>query len=424
MTATESDIVLERLMSLHPKIIDLTLGRVFRLLGALGNPETGLPPVIHVAGTNGKGSTVAMIRRALEADGKVAHVYTSPHLTRFHERIRVAGRVIPEDDLVGLLDECERANRGEPITYFEITTCAALLAFARTPADYAILEVGLGGRLDATNVVNAPAVSIVTPVSIDHQNFLGGTLAEIAGEKAGILKRNTLAVIAPQEPAAMNVIRTVAEEQGATLKISGTHWHIWETGGGLAFQDEYGYQDLPVPGLSGLHQIVNAGTAVAALRLLRARADAIAEGVAARDWPARMQQLEGGRLARQAPGAEIWLDGGHNSAAGHALAATLDSLPPRSTHLVCGMLNTKDSRHFLEPFSGSVDSVVAVDVPGEAASRPAAEVAVAAQAAGIPSTIADGVEDAVISVAATSPDARILICGSLYLAGHVLRGDG
>ncbi len=423
MTAAESDIVLKRLMSLHPKIIDLTLGRVHRLLGALGNPETALPPVIHVAGTNGKGSTVAMIRRALEADGKAVHVYTSPHLARFHERIRVAGRVIPEDDLVRLLDECERANGGEPVTYFEITTCAALLAFARTPADYAILEVGLGGRLDATNVVNAPAVSIITPVSIDHQNYLGGTLAEIAGEKAGILKRNTLAVVAPQEPAAMSVIRSVAEEAGATLKVSGTHWHVWETDGGLAFQDEYGYQDLPVPGLSGPHQVVNAGSAVAALRLLRVPPDAIAEGVAERDWPARMQRLEGGRLARRAPGAEIWLDGGHNSAAGRVLAATLDGLPPRPTHLVCGMLNTKDADDFLKPFSESVDSVVGVDVPGEAASRPAAEIAGAASAAGIPSTTAEGVADAVAALAKTNPDGRILICGSLYLAGHVLRSD-
>jgi len=246
-----SDVILTRLMSLHPKIIDLTLDRMYRLLETLGHPERNIPAVIHIAGTNGKGSTQAMIRAGLEAMGKTVHAYTSPHLARFHERIRLAGEIIPESTLAALLDECEAANDGMPITFFEITTCAALLAFARTKADYTLLEVGLGGRLDATNVIDRPALTIITPVSIDHQQYLGDTLEEIAGEKAGILKRGVPCVVGPQQDAGLAVIESRAARLGAPLLASGQHWHATEERGRLIFQDESGLLDLPLPNLPG-----------------------------------------------------------------------------------------------------------------------------------------------------------------------------
>ena len=268
MTAPGSDVILERMMALHPKIIDLTLDRVWRLLDALGNPQDRLPPVIHIAGTNGKGSTQAMIRAGLEAAGHSVHAYTSPHLARFHERIRLAGALISEEDLTALLEECYAANAGANITYFEITTCAALLAFARTPADYTLLEVGLGGRLDATNVVEKPALCIITPVSMDHEQYLGDTLAKIAGEKAGILKRGVPCVVGPQSEEGLEAIETIAARVGAPLLIHGQHWHVTREGDRMVYQDENGLLDLPLPNLPGAHQIQNAGAALAALRHL------------------------------------------------------------------------------------------------------------------------------------------------------------
>ncbi len=424
MTDPDCTAILDRLTRLHPKLIDLTLDRMTRLLAALGNPELDLPPAIHIAGTNGKGSTAAMIRKGLETAGHSAHVYTSPHLVRFNERIRVAGALISEQALSEILDECERANGDEPITFFEITTCAAFLAFSRTPADYAILEVGLGGRLDATNVIESPALSIITPVSMDHQHFLGDSLKEIAREKAGILKRNTFGIISEQDPEALDVIQDVAASVGATLKIHGHHWHVWETdSGGLGYQDEYGQLDLPTPGLSGKHQLMNAGCAVAALRILGVQLDAIAAAVGrieTSDWPARMQPVRDTELSLHAPDAQIWLDGGHNPAAGRALAQTLRGLPSRPTHLVCGMMNTKDPTQFLEPFVGAVDSVIGVTIPGEDASRPAEDIAMACQSLSIEAGTSDGVSDAVMKITDQVPDARILICGSLYLAGSLV----
>ncbi|MGE4326068.1 MAG: folylpolyglutamate synthase/dihydrofolate synthase family protein, partial [Pseudodonghicola sp.] len=330
------------MMALHPKIIDLTLDRVWRLLAALDNPQDRLPPVIHVAGTNGKGSTQAMIRAGLEGAGLVAHAYTSPHLARFHERIRVAGELISEPALSAVLDECYAANDGGSITYFEITTCAALLAFARTPADYTLLEVGLGGRLDATNVIAKPALTIITPVSIDHEAFLGDTLAKIAFEKAGILKRGVPCVVGPQEEEAMEVIEAQAARLGAPLIAHGQHWHVQREGDRLIYQDERGLLDLPLPNLPGAHQLQNAGAALAALRHLGLGEEACEAAVTRAYWPARLQRLKTGPLVEAAPGAELWLDGGHNPAAGIVLGAHLQSLPKRPTHLICGMLNTKD----------------------------------------------------------------------------------
>ncbi|GGM15204.1 bifunctional folylpolyglutamate synthase/dihydrofolate synthase [Pseudooceanicola nanhaiensis] len=423
MTAT-SDVILERMMALHPKIIDLTLDRMWRLLDALGNPQEHLPPVIHVAGTNGKGSTLAMIRAGLEADGKRCHVYTSPHLARFHERIRLAGDLISEAYLAEVLDECYAANGGEPITYFEITTCAALLAFARTPADYCLLEVGLGGRLDATNVVDKPALTVITPVSIDHQQYLGETLGQIAFEKAGILKREVPCVVGPQGDAALEAIEARAARLAAPLIAQGQHWHVWEERGRLIFQDETGLIDLPPPNLPGAHQFDNAGSALAALRHLGLPEEALEAAVTRAEWPARMQRLTRGPLVDSAPGIELWLDGGHNPAAGEALARHLATLPDRPTHLICGMLNTKDVAGFMRPLAPHVASLTAVSIPGEAATLTAEQTSGIAAACGIAERQAGSVAEALALIAEETPRARVLICGSLYLAGRILRENG
>ncbi|MDE4141846.1 MULTISPECIES: bifunctional folylpolyglutamate synthase/dihydrofolate synthase [Rhodobacterales] len=424
MTKASSDAILDRMMALHPKIIDLTLDRVWRLLAALDNPQDRLPPVIHIAGTNGKGSTQAMIRAGLEGAGKSVHAYTSPHLARFHERIRLAGELISEAHLTEVLDECYAKNGGENITYFEITTCAALQAFARTPADYTLLEVGLGGRLDATNVIEKPALSVITPVSIDHEQFLGNTLAKIAGEKAGIIKRGVPVVVGPQDDEAMEVIEDVAARLGAPLIAHGQHWHVYEERGRLIFQDEAGLLDLPMPALIGAHQVQNAGMALAVLRHLGADEVACEAAMARAEWSARMQRLKTGLLVEAAAGAELWLDGGHNAAAGHALADVLAGLPKRPTHLICGMLNTKDVTGYMAPLAPHVESLTAISIPGEAATLSAEETETAAQSVGITATRAEDALSALQAIIAKDPSARVLICGSLYLAGHILRENG
>ena len=417
-----SDAILQRMMTLHPKVIDLTMSRVIRLLALLGNPERKVPPVIHIAGTNGKGSTQAMIRAGSEATGARVHAYTSPHLARFHERIRLAGELITEPALAALLDECMVANGSDSITFFEITTCAAFLAFSRTPADWTLLEVGLGGRLDCTNVVDHPALTIITPVSLDHQQYLGDTLPEIAAEKAGIIKRGVTCVVGPQAEAGLAVIEARAAKLGAPLLVHGQHWNAFEDRGRLIFQDDNGLLDLPLPNLPGPHQIENAGAAIMALRHLGV-GDAEA-AVTKADWPARMQRLRHGPLVDSAPGVELWLDGGHNPAGGTAIAATLARMQKRETHLICGMLNTKDIAGYLRPMSAQADSVYAVSIPGEANTLPAEVTRDAALAAGMKATIAPSVAGALATIAKASPQARVLICGSLYLAGSVLRENG
>jgi dihydrofolate synthase/folylpolyglutamate synthase len=419
-----SDRVLARLMSLHPKVIDLTLGRVERLLAALGHPERDLPPVVHVAGTNGKGSTVAMIRAGLEAAGQKVHVYTSPHLARFHERIRLAGELIDEDRLIDLLETCEAANGGAPITFFEITTAAAFLAFAETPADTVLLEVGLGGRLDATNVVDRPRLTVITPVSIDHQQYLGETIEAIAFEKAGILKRGVPCVVGSQSGAARAVIEDRAMAVGAPLIAEGEHWQVREEHGRMVFQDLAGLLDLPLPNLIGAHQVENAGTALAALRELGIDEAACAAAVARAEWPARMQRLRRGPLVEAAGTAELWLDGGHNPAAGVALAEAVGRLPARPLHLIVGMLNTKDIGGFLRPLAAVAQSVHGVGIPGETATLSADDTVAAARAAGFAAETAPSVAAAIAAIVAAEPQARILICGSLYLAGRVLRENG
>lgn len=422
--AQGSDVILERMMTLHPKVIDLTLARVERLLAALGHPERSIPPVIHIAGTNGKGSTQAMIRAGLEAGGDRVHAYTSPHLARFHERIRLAGELISEPALTALLDECVRVNGPDEITFFEITTCAAFLAFARTPADWTLLEVGLGGRLDATNLVDTPRLTIITPVSMDHEAFLGDTLAKIAGEKAGIIKRGVPCIVGPQHPDGLEVIEAKAGSLGAPLWVFGQHWNVWEERGRLIYQDENGLLDLPLPNLPGPHQVQNAGGAIAALRLLGKDEAACEAAVTRAFWPARMQRLRQGPLVDLAPQVELWLDGGHNPAGGEAVAATLARMPQRETHLICGMLNTKDVTGYMRPLAPQVTRLHAVSIPGEKNTLPAEATRDAARAAGMEAVTAGSVAEALAGIAATSPEARVLICGSLYLAGTVLRENG
>jgi dihydrofolate synthase / folylpolyglutamate synthase len=429
-----SDDVLAELKTLHPRLIDLSLGRIERLLARLGRPQDRLPPVIHVAGTNGKGSVTAFLKAMLQAAGKRVHVYTSPHLVRFHERIELAGadgrtRPISEGALVSLLERTKAANTGDDITFFEITTAAALQAFAEHPADAVILEVGLGGRLDATNVVPRPALGIITPVSLDHVDKLGDTLALIAHEKAGILKAGVPAVIARQEPAALEAIRAQADAVGAPLFVWGEDYEAFEQRGRLVYQAEETLMDLALPALMGQHQIANAGVAVAAaLRLtgLGLTESAIEQGLIDVRWPARMQRLDNGPLSRLvAPGSELWLDGGHNVAGAAAIAQTLGAIEeraPKPTGLILGMMGQKDAAGFLEHFRGLARRVITVPIPG-AHERPhdPAVLAVVAKAAGFAAEAAPDVETAIRRMQKQEPGTlRILICGSLYLAGQVL----
>jgi dihydrofolate synthase/folylpolyglutamate synthase len=365
-----------------------------------------------------------MIRAGLEVGGDRVHAYTSPHLARFHERIRLAGQLISEPALMALLDECAAANGGQGITFFEITTCAAFLAFARTPADWTLLEVGLGGRLDATNVVDKPALTLITPVSIDHQQYLGETLPEIAGEKAGILKRGVPCVVGPQTPEGLEVIEARAARLGVPLLVHGQHWHVWEDRGRLVYQDETGLLDLPLPNLPGPHQIQNAGAAIAALRHLGRNEAACEAAVTRAEWPARMQRLRHGPLVDLAPNVELWLDGGHNPAGGEAVAATLARMPARPTFLICGMLNTKDVRGYMRPLAPHATRLYAVPIPGEPNTLPAETTRDAARDAGLPAEAVPSVAQALATIAAADPTARVLICGSLYLAGQVLKDNG
>jgi dihydrofolate synthase/folylpolyglutamate synthase len=432
----QAEELIARLAKLHPKRIDLSLARLERLLKRLGNPERKLPPVIHVAGTNGKGSTVAFLRAMMEAAGLGVHVYTSPNLVRFNERIRLAqkdgGQFVSDIELADALATCERLNEGDPITFFEITTAAAFFVYSRHPADALLLEVGLGGRLDATNVIETAAATVITPVSIDHTEFLGPTVKDIAAEKAGILKRGVPAIVAHQEAQVLGVIERAAQKLGAPLAVSGEQWRAHEESGRLVYADDEGLLDLPLPRLMGRHQIENAGTAIAALRFSRAFAippAAIDAGISGADWPARMQNLSTGRLLPLLPpGSELWLDGGHNVAGGLAIAAALAELEeraPRPLVLIVGMLGTKDTDGFLACFSGLARHVFSVPVPAEIARTPQ-EVAAAAREAGLAAEATGGIEEALARVTAlhleTPP--RVLITGSLYLAGAVLAANG
>jgi dihydrofolate synthase / folylpolyglutamate synthase len=430
-----SDALLASLKTLHPMLIDLSLGRLQGLLAKLGHPERALPPVVHIAGTNGKGSTTAFLRAITEAAGKRALVYTSPHLVHFHERISLPGadgisRPIGEDHLIELLERVKTVNGSDPMTFFEITTAAAFLAFREVPADVLLLEVGLGGEFDGTNVIDRPALAIITPVSMDHAEKLGATLPLIASAKAGILKRDCPAIISAQEPDALDVIRAKARAVRAPIEVWGEDFDAYEQNGRLIYQTETTLMDLPLPGLVGRHQIVNAGAAVAAAARLRGTLgfteEAIGLGIAAARWPARMQRLKDGPLAALAgPQIELWLDGGHNPAGGQVIAQTLADMEekrPMPLVMVAGMMGLKDSLGFLTPFRGLAQDLIAVPIPGahEKPHEPADLAAIAIRA-GIPASTATSVPAALQAIARrTTRPTRVLVTGSLYLAGHVL----
>ncbi len=437
-----STAILHRMLQLHPKKIDLVLDRMLRLLGALGNPQLKLPPVIHVAGTNGKGSACAFSRAMLEAQGLKVHMHTSPHLVRFHERIRLAGELISEEELCAVLEEVELVNDGAPITFFEITGAAMFLAFSRHPADAVVLEVGLGGRFDATNVIPNPAMTIIQPVGLDHQEFLGSDIGIIAGEKAGIIKPGVPVVIGPQDEIAREAILRQADRLSAPVLMFGQDFQSRQEHGRMVYEDEMGLLDLPLPKLIGRHQVENAGVAIAGLRyagldgksLGWGEDSAIEKGLRTVDWPARLQWLTHGPLVADAPDdAEIWLDGGHNphcAAAVSRAIADLEEKIDRPLYLICGMLKTKDAVGFLSAFRGLARHVVTVAIAGEEASMGAGALYDAARAAGLDSAPAEDLEDAMLQLHAwarahmreTPP--RILICGSLYLAGQVLQENG
>ena len=434
---TSIDSLVSRLTALHPKRIDLSLDRVQRLLAALGHPERKLPPVIHVAGTNGKGSTIAFLRAILEAAGQRVHVYTSPHLVRFNERFRIGksgeGRLVSDEELIVAMEECELANAGAPITVFEITTAAGLVLFARHPADVLLMEVGLGGRLDATNVVDSPLATIITRVSVDHIDFLGDRLEKIAAEKAGILKRGVPAVVAAQHREVLAVIERQAAKLSVPLKIAGEDWTATEERGRLVYQDETGLLDLPPPKLYGRHQFENAGLAITALRTIKQLGippAAYDGGMVKADWPARLHRLGHGPLVDRAPaGSELWLDGGHNPDGGRAIAAALADLEERVSRplvLIVGMLASKDCEGFLGNFAGLARRMIAVPVPGVEKGLSAEAVADTARAIGIPATSRDNLAEALEAARKLDldPPPRILITGSLYLAGEVLLENG
>lgn len=429
------DAILARLLTLHPKRIDLSLDRIQRLLAALDHPERKLPPVIHVAGTNGKGSTVAFMRAILEAAGKNVHAYTSPNLVRLNERFRLGqsggGQMVADTELAEVLSECEARNGDAPITVFEIETAAAFLLFARHQADVALLEVGLGGRLDATNVVERPLATVITRLALDHRDFLGDAIEQIAAEKAGILKVAVPAVVTTQAREALAVVERRAARLKAPLYIAGEHWTATEERGRLVYQDGDGLLDLPAPRLYGRHQFENAGAAIAALRAAGLKLPGVAfeAGMTRVDWPARMQRLAHGNLAALLPPeSELWLDGGHNVDGAQAIAAALADLEERVSRplvLVVGMLSTKDSEGFLRNFAGLARRVIAVPIHQDKA-VPAVELAEIAANVGIPSISRDTVENALMVVGKLdlAPAPRVLITGSLYLAGEVLAANG
>jgi len=429
-----TEAILQRLMQLYPRAIDLGLERIERLLGEMGSPHKKLPPVVHVAGTNGKGSLVAYLRAMAEAAGYRAHVYTSPHLVRFNERIRVAGRLITDDELEAVLTECEEVNDGKPITFFEITTVAAFLAFSRLPADIAILEVGMGGRRDTTNVVD-PVLSAITPIGYDHTGFLGDKLEGIAAEKAGILKHAVPAVIGRQRAVAADVIAAEAAKLAVPLFRMGREWQVSPTPLGLHYESDLLSLELPAPALAGAHQIDNAATAVACVERLRAaqfRIDdgAIRKGLASVEWPARLQRLTRGPLVDALPpGCELWLDGGHNEDCGIALAGMAADWAKEPAalplYLVFAMMTTKDASGFLRPLARHAQAARAVPFPeGHSAYTPAEACAKAAEV-GLDCAPANDIGAALEDLLATQPaPMRILICGSLYLAGAVLARNG
>ncbi len=417
-----AEAAIARLQALHPVLIDLSLGRLEHLLARLGHPEKRLPPVIHVAGTNGKGSTCAFLRAIAEAAGRQVHVYTSPHLVRFNERIRVSGRLVSDLELAEALEHLERINAGALISVFEMITAAAFFLFAAYPADLAVLEVGLGGRFDATNVIPPPAAAAITSISLDHQEFLGDSLAEVAFEKAGIIKPHVPLATGAQTPAALSVLAAAAAQSNAPFLARGQAWDVTPLEAGFRYQDRAGTLDLPFPALPGRHQLDNAGIALAALAAsgLGIPESAYAAGLLAAVWPARLERLIG-RLARRLPaGFSLWLDGGHNPGAGAALAAHLATWRDQPIHLVVGMKSGKDSAGFLAPLLPLAASLYAVAEEGQHLAMPVSDIIAASGAIARPGPT---VASALAAIGRSRPPGRVLICGSLYLAGEVLKQD-
>ncbi|MCB1516550.1 MAG: bifunctional folylpolyglutamate synthase/dihydrofolate synthase [Hyphomicrobiaceae bacterium] len=426
----KTDAILRRILDLHPnKLIDLSLGRIVRLLDDLGRPQDRLPPVIHVAGTNGKGSTIAFMRAILEAADKTVHVYTSPHLVQFRERIRLAGKLVSARRLNKALERCEEVNRGQPITYFELTTAAALLLFSEIRADYLLLEVGLGGRYDATNVIDHPLGSVITPVDLDHQDFLGDNLFKIATEKAGILKAGSKAAIARQHPDAEAAIEDIALGLGIQAQWAGEHFDGYEQAGRFVFQNDEGLMDLPLPALAGPFQIANATLAIGALLHFGTGVseEQIAAGMKRVQWPGRMMPIRSGKLFDLLPeGSELWIDGGHNPSGGKVLAdamLALDRRAPRPLVMVWATFRNKDARGYIEPFASLGPRVLTLSMNDERASYPAEELAAICAEKGLPATKTDNLAAALTAAAAYGP-ARFLVCGSLHLIGEFLEANG
>lgn len=424
---------LAALTALHPKKIDLGLERIERVLKTLGNPHHKLPPTVHIAGTNGKGSTVAFLRAMAEAQGLKAHVYTSPHLVHFRERIVLGSKEIADDVLIDILTRVREANAGEPLSFFEATTAAAFLAFSEHPADICIIEVGLGGRYDATNVIESPAAVGITPIDYDHAEFLGRDLAKIAREKAGIIKWHAPVCVGAQNAMVNAVLEAEANKFNITPKFWGQDFRAYTQQGRLVYEDDHQVMDMPMPGLIGDHQILNAGLATALATHMQISPVAIAKGIEQVKWKARMQSLTSGPLTEQvnAIEGELWLDGGHNPQAGRVIAAAMGALEaksPRPLILVMGMLANKDVGGYLDSFKGLASGIIAVTIPGHASLAPETLLEIA-KARGLRGHAADNIEDAVEAAIklghAQFKDQhdnppRILICGSLYLAGVVL----
>ncbi|MBJ26496.1 MAG: bifunctional folylpolyglutamate synthase/dihydrofolate synthase [Rhodospirillaceae bacterium] len=424
MYRSKTDQILARLMELHPKTIDLSLGRIKRLLSLLGNPEKKLPPIVHVAGTNGKGSVVAMLNAIMRCSGYRTHTYTSPHLINFNERITICGKKIDNDELANILDECEQINAGEPITFFEITTAAAFVAFSRTKADVLILEVGLGGRLDATNVIT-PLLTAITSISLDHSQFLGNTISKIAKEKAGILKNKVPAIIGSQTLESLKVIEAHAKQTNASLLRSGYEWNINVTDSGTVYNDESLNLLLPRPILNGIHQVENAGIAVCAALYLsknnfsKIDAETIANGLESTVWNGRLQQIFWSGLSTNW---EVWLDGGHNPGAKDALCYHIDNWDGRPLHLIVGMMDTKDVKNFVVPLAKRALSITAVSIPDQNSSIEPRKILSLIDSSKTTTRLSSDVMSAITEIQTENKRVagRILVCGSLYLVGSVI----
>ena len=419
---------MDRLESLYPKSIDLKTSRILDLLALLKNPQNSIPPVIHIAGTNGKGSTAAYMRAGLSSKSSLVHSYTSPHLIDFKERIRISSKLISENLFAKLLIECENINNGQPITLFEIVTSIAFLAFSKNKAAWTILEVGLGGRLDATNVITKPHLTVITPISLDHQEFLGKNLESIAYEKAGILKPNVVAVIGKQQPEAMTIIKSRAKEINSPLLIYDEDYKIKSTFETILFEDNFGTIELPKPSLHGHHQVENAATAIAGLRHLGCSKLGLKKAMTKVKWPGRLQQLRSGSLYEIAEktNSELWVDGGHNAAAGQALSKVFSGKNKLPLYLIFGMLKTKDCRSFIEPFANQIKKVVVVEITNSNLSTTKDHLLNTATNLNIECVAAESIGSAILKINQDNlhSSSRILICGSLYLAGDALRQSG